>query len=310
MPNLPAGQPDAVTTDGQAIAFTGSGLTLGFVGMAANGEKSDTGSIVYSDGTTQTYTLTFPDWFTNNVNGVGADQLLGSATVNGQGFQGHTVGIYAADVPLKAGRTIVDIVLPTDSDMHIFAMGLGEPFSSLSDSFNNAAISDDSDPSGANLDGAGTASRNSHWTRPDFPRGRRSPSRASPTRCPTCPPVSPATRSPAARTSRSLDPGRRSASWGWQSGRPMWFRHRDHHLHRRHHSNVHSHLPRLVHGRCGRRTRGSTGRKRHPQLRQRRLQGHPVGIYTAEVPLEAGKIVAFVALPDTGALHIFAMSTG
>ena len=125
MPNLPAGQADAVTTTGQAIAFTGSGTTLGFLGMAANGEKSDTGSVIYSDGSSQTFTLTFPDWFTNNVNGVPGDQLVGSATLNGQGFQGHTVGFYAADVPLEAGKTIADIVLPTDSNMHIFAIGIG-----------------------------------------------------------------------------------------------------------------------------------------------------------------------------------------
>ena len=40
------------------------------------------------------------------------------------------------------------------------------------------------------------------------------------------------------------------------------------------------------------------------------FEGDPVGLYAAELPLEVGKTVAFVALPDTGALHIFAMSIG
>ncbi len=67
---------------------------------------SGTGTIIYCDGTTQTYTLTFPDWFTDGVGGAPADQLVGSGTlssVNGD-IQGHPVGLYAAELPLEGGQ--------------------------------------------------------------------------------------------------------------------------------------------------------------------------------------------------------------
>ncbi len=311
MPNLPAGQPDAVTTNGQAIAFTGSGLTLGFLGMAANGEKSDTGSIVYSDGTTQTYTLTFPDWFTNNVNGVGADQLLGSATVNGQGFQGHTVGIYAADVPLEAGKTIVDIVLPTDSDMHLFPTGHGEPLASLSDSFNNTGISDDSNPSGANLDGGGHSFSQQSLNTAGLSPGATVTEQGITYTMPNVPAGQPDNTIAGGQDISLTGSGTTLGFLGMAVGPP----------------DVVSGTGTIIY------TDGTTqtytltfpdwftngvGGAPGDQLAgsgtlnsvNGDFQGHPVGMYTAKVPLDAGKTIAFVTLPGTSALHIFAMSTG
>ena len=88
---------------------------------------SGTGTIIYCDGTTQTYTLTFPDWFTDGVVGAPADQLVGSGTlssVNGD-IQGHPVGLYAAELPLEAGKTVAFVALPDTGALHIFAMSTG-----------------------------------------------------------------------------------------------------------------------------------------------------------------------------------------
>jgi beta-glucosidase len=311
MPNLPAGQPDAVATTGQAIAFTGSGLTLGFLGMAANGEKSDTGSIIYTDGTTQTYTLTFPDWFTNNVNGVSGDQLVGSATINGQGFQGHIVGFYAAEVPLEPGKTIADVVLPTDSNMHIFAMGLGEPLASLSDAFNDTGISDDSNHSNANLDGGGHSfSQQSLDAAGLSPAGTVTEQGITFT-MPNVPAGQPDNTSAGGQVISLTGSGTMLGFMGMAVGPP----------------DVVSGTGSIVY------TDGTTqtytltfpdwftdgvGGAPADQLAGSAtlnsingdFQGHAVGMYTAEVPLEAGKTAAFVTLPSNGALHIFAMSTG
>ena len=311
MPNLPAGQPDAVTTNGQAIAFTGSGLTLGFIGMANNGEKSDTGSIVYSDGTTQTFTLDFPDWFTNNVNGVGADQLLGSATVNGQGFQGHTVGLYAADVSLHAGKTIADIVLPTDSAMHIFAIGIGEPLASLSDAYNNTAISDDSNRSGANLDGGGhsfsqqsldaaglspgatVTEQGVTYTMPDVPAGQPDNVEAGGQNIgvtssgSTLGFMGMAVGPPDVVSGTGTITYSDGTTQSYTLTFPDWFT-----------DGVGGAPGDQL---AGSATLNSVGGD---------FQGHAVGMYTAEVQLEAGKTVALVTLPGNGALHIFAMNTG
>ena len=97
-PDVPAGQPDNVETAGQTLLVNASGSTLGFLGMGDFGEQSATGTVTYTDGTTQSFTLTYPDWFTDSVAGT-SDQLVATGVVNGT-FAGHRGGVYAAEVPL------------------------------------------------------------------------------------------------------------------------------------------------------------------------------------------------------------------
>jgi hypothetical protein len=122
-PDVPAGQPDNVETAGQTLLVNASGSTLGFLGMGDFGEQSATGTVTYTDGATQSFTLTYPDWFTDSVAGT-SDQLVAAGVVNGT-FAGHRVGVYAAEVPLEAGKTVAAITLPTDTDVHIFSVSIG-----------------------------------------------------------------------------------------------------------------------------------------------------------------------------------------
>jgi beta-glucosidase len=125
-PDVAAGQPDNVELQGQTLLLTASGSTLGLLGIGDFGEQAATGTITYTDGTTQTFTLTYPDWFTDAVTGT-SDQLVATGTVNAvtSTYQGHKVGVYAAEVPLQPGKTIASITLPDDTDMHIFATSIG-----------------------------------------------------------------------------------------------------------------------------------------------------------------------------------------
>src|SRR5579875_2941108 len=56
-PDVPAGQPDNVVADGQVIALSGQGSTLGVVGASDNGSASGTFTVSYADGTTTTASL-------------------------------------------------------------------------------------------------------------------------------------------------------------------------------------------------------------------------------------------------------------
>jgi beta-glucosidase len=56
-PDAPAAQPDNTMAQGQTIAVSRSGSTLGFVASANNSPESGTGTIYYTDGTTQSFTL-------------------------------------------------------------------------------------------------------------------------------------------------------------------------------------------------------------------------------------------------------------
>jgi hypothetical protein len=128
------GSPDNVIADGQTIDLSGSGTDLGFLGSGAFGAASGTGTITYTDGSTQSFSLVMADWYNNAP--VSGDQL--ATTTSSWNFSSstqtpHPVSVYFASVPLQAGKTVASVTLPTVSSgvgngvtaMHIFAMATG-----------------------------------------------------------------------------------------------------------------------------------------------------------------------------------------
>src|SRR4029077_653097 len=59
------GAPDNVIADGQTIDLSGSGTDLGFLGSGGCGAASGTGTITYTDGSTQQFSLAMADWYNN-----------------------------------------------------------------------------------------------------------------------------------------------------------------------------------------------------------------------------------------------------
>jgi beta-glucosidase len=128
------GTPDDVVADGQVIDLTGSGTDLGFLGAAGFGEANGTGTITYTDGTTQQFSIAMADWY--NDAPVSGDQIATTTTTwnfTSSTQTDHPVSIYFASVPLAAGKTVASVTLPTVSAgagnginaMHIFAMAIG-----------------------------------------------------------------------------------------------------------------------------------------------------------------------------------------
>jgi beta-glucosidase len=128
------GGPDNVIADGQIIDVSGSGTELGFLGAAGFGEASGNGTITYTDGSTQTFSLSMADWYNNAA--VPGDQV--AATTSSWNFSSstqtaHPVSIYYASVPLDKSKTVASVTLPTVSSgvgngvnaMHIFAIATG-----------------------------------------------------------------------------------------------------------------------------------------------------------------------------------------
>jgi hypothetical protein len=132
-PAAAAGTPDNVLAGGQAISLTGTGSTLGFLLTATYGPASGTGTVYYTDGTSQTFTLTVPDWYGSVP--AGSDPVVTTPYRNGPGNNQdqHPVTIYYAGVPLAQGKTVQSVVLPdvstapvsTSTAMHIFAISIG-----------------------------------------------------------------------------------------------------------------------------------------------------------------------------------------
>ena len=65
-PNVAPGVPDNVVAGGQTIEVSGSGKTLGLLGTGDYGTATGTGTISYTDGSTQSFTLSFSDWYANS----------------------------------------------------------------------------------------------------------------------------------------------------------------------------------------------------------------------------------------------------
>src|SRR5262249_29114082 len=66
-PNAQPGTPDNVVAGGvaggQTIAVSGSGTTLGLIGSGDYGTPTGTATITYTDGSTQSVSVTFADWW-------------------------------------------------------------------------------------------------------------------------------------------------------------------------------------------------------------------------------------------------------
>ena len=130
-PDTASGTVDNVVADGQDIQVSGSGTALGFLGLSTYGDASGTGTITYNDGTTQSYTLGFANWWSATAS-AGSDIAATMPYLdNTSGKVTHAVNLYAATVPLQAGKTVSSVTLPNAGTgagqtpaMHIFAVGV------------------------------------------------------------------------------------------------------------------------------------------------------------------------------------------
>jgi beta-glucosidase len=168
-PDVAAGTPDNIVTGGQTVDVSGSGTDLGFLGSSQNGTASGIVTIHYTDGSSQSFNLNMADWYAN-APAVGNQLLTTTSSWNYQSnpLGAHPVSVYFASLPLESGKTVSSVTLPVltgaggTTAMHIFAIAtgngtptMGAPYSSIDAAYDNAGISDNSDPSAANFDGTG-----------------------------------------------------------------------------------------------------------------------------------------------------------
>lgn len=129
-PNVTAGTNDNTVAEGQTISLSATRSTLGFLLSASYGPASGTGTITYTDGSTQSYPLTAPDWFSTTPPSGGA-LAVSSAYQNRQGNTTYsgTGSIFSETVALNAGKTLASVTLPPGGALasgtpalHIFAI--------------------------------------------------------------------------------------------------------------------------------------------------------------------------------------------
>jgi carbohydrate binding protein with CBM6 domain/F5/8 type C domain-containing protein/centrosomal CEP192-like protein/glycosyl hydrolase family 95 len=128
-PNVAAGTSDNTVTEDQTITVSGSG-TLGFLVSASYGPVSGSGTITYTDGSTQSYTLTSPDWWSTTPP-AGGTLAISSAYQNRPGNTTYATSgnIFSETFALTAGKTIASVTLPPGGALtsgtpalHVFAI--------------------------------------------------------------------------------------------------------------------------------------------------------------------------------------------
>ena len=123
-PDAASGQHDTVTAAGQVIQLSGQGSTLSFLGSGTFGTQGGTITITYTDGSTSSGKITYADWCA----GAAAS---GSTLVTTTAYRNYTGGkqanplrayLYAASIPLTAGKDIKSVTMPVNSNLHFFAV--------------------------------------------------------------------------------------------------------------------------------------------------------------------------------------------
>jgi hypothetical protein len=134
-PNVPSAQPDNTMAEGQTITISGSGSSLGFLAAANNSPEPGTGTIYYTDGTSQPFTLSVGNfWYPSGRNGNPSNVQVAAVNYANypNGSSGHTVYVFEQSVPLAVGKTVEAVTLPSlgnvagyNPALHIFAMSIG-----------------------------------------------------------------------------------------------------------------------------------------------------------------------------------------
>jgi hypothetical protein len=141
-PNVSSGTADNMQVDGQSVQISGSGSELAFLLAGTHGTATGTGTITYTDGTTQSFSLAADNWTVATAGsgqpatGSGGDDVLATTshwnpTTSSSGD--YEVGLYGQTVPLDPSRTVAYVTFPStigggdgsgQQTMHIFGMAI------------------------------------------------------------------------------------------------------------------------------------------------------------------------------------------
>jgi beta-glucosidase len=132
-PDVAPGEPDNVVGSGQTIDVSGQGADLGLLDSSTYGVASGTGTIVYTDGSTQSFSISADDWYKAAPAGSNAVIVAPYRNTPGNVQDHNVVNVYEQSIPLQTGKTVAAVTLPDVSaaaaegvvTLHVFAIALG-----------------------------------------------------------------------------------------------------------------------------------------------------------------------------------------
>ena len=129
-PSASVGTADNYQASGQTVAVSGSG-SIAFLGAATNGPSTGTATVKFTDGTSQSVSLSFSDW---TLNGGSASVQAGNTVAITTSYRDtssggrDTVSTYVfatSPVSLPSGKTVASVTLPSSANqgaLHVFAI--------------------------------------------------------------------------------------------------------------------------------------------------------------------------------------------
>ncbi|MFC7613892.1 hypothetical protein ACFQV2_10340 [Actinokineospora soli] len=124
-PSSAVGTPDNAAGGGKTIEFAGSGSKLVFLGSGSSFGATGTVTVWYSDGTSSSATLGFPNWSFQDAGAHGATLVASTPGRNrptGYGDAAYQYRVFANAVPLDPAKTVELVTLPGNGAVHVFAL--------------------------------------------------------------------------------------------------------------------------------------------------------------------------------------------
>jgi hypothetical protein len=161
----PDGANDAVRVASQVVTLpTGSYSTLSFLATAVNGNQTNlTFTVTYTDNSTQQFTRSFSDWHTpQSYTGESQAVTMNYGDLYTGGKDSRNYYLYAYSFQLTSGKQVKSVTLPNTPNVELLAMDLtptGVAQVNLSSAFNRTGIYNDGSTFSSNsgLDGLGHA---------------------------------------------------------------------------------------------------------------------------------------------------------
>jgi len=125
-PSSAAGTNDNVAGNGVLVKVSGSGTKLAFLGAEA-GFDTDSVTVAYTDGTTTSGTLGFPNWCCSDPTAYGASPAIVTDhrnTPSGPANFGTSYQVFYNSVPIDAAKTVATVTLPSKQSIHVFAVSV------------------------------------------------------------------------------------------------------------------------------------------------------------------------------------------
>ncbi len=124
-PDLPNGEPDNISCEGQVIALpTDEVWGIMLLGSGEQGDHTETGKLVYEDGTSTELLIDFPDWWNRSAH---SGHVIAWHTNLEHAVKGRTsdrVQLFAKKLTFDEPKRVRELVLPTLPNLHLFGLTL------------------------------------------------------------------------------------------------------------------------------------------------------------------------------------------